>query len=244
MTSDNTNVLILAGGMGTRLKPITNNLPKCLVPIVGKPLLDYWIDSLILAGFNRAVINTHYLAEQVRLYIDITKNHYQFELIESFEKELLGSAGTISNNIGLADKQDYIVVIYADNLSDVSISDFLNFHKSHTEPVSMMLFHAENPSQCGIATLDSENNISDFVEKPENPTSDLANAGLYIFDAKLYRDIAISDSFDIGHDVLPLLAGKMRGFIHDGYHRDIGTMDSLAQANEDITNGIFKVENV
>jgi mannose-1-phosphate guanylyltransferase len=99
--------------------------------------------------------------------------------------------------------------------------------------MSMALFHAANPRACGIATLDAEARITDFMEKPEHPASDLANAGLYVLDAAAWREVADMGAFDFGFDVLPRFVGRMRGYAHDGYHRDIGTPEALAQAEAD-----------
>lgn len=232
--------LLLAGGLGSRLRPLTETTPKCLVTIGDKALLGYWIDTLLDAGITEATINTHHLPVPVREYIKQVKQDKGFSLFESYEPELLGSAGTVTNNPKLADGVDCVVLIYADNLSDVSLKRLIEFHQAHDDPITMLLFHAENPKACGIATLDQDQRIIDFVEKPEQPESDLANAGIYVIDAATYQEIADLELFDFGHDVLPQYTGKMRGFDHPGYHRDIGTLASLEQARADLESGSFK----
>lgn len=228
-----TKALLLAGGLGTRLRPLTETTPKCLIEIGGKPILAWWYDALEAAGIHEALLNTHHHAEQVRAHIAEVNAARDLTITEAFEPELLGSAGTVHANRGWADDAERILVIYADNLSDVDLSAFLAFHDGHPDPVSMLLFHAPNPSACGIATLDEAARITDFVEKPEHPQSDLANAGLYILDAEIWREIADMDVFDFGFDVLPRLQGRMRGFVHPGYHRDIGTHAALEAARAD-----------
>ena len=108
----------------------------------------------------------------------------RLHLAESYEPELLGSAGTVAANADLAEFADEIVIIYADNLSDIDLRPLLAFHRQHGDPLTMVLFRAPNPRACGIAELDSEGRIVSFVEKPERPTSDLANAGLYVVSAR------------------------------------------------------------
>src|SRR5512135_2371220 len=103
--------ILLAAGLGTRLRPLTNTTPKCLVPIGGRPLLDYWIDRLVEAGVREARLNTHALAEQVRDYIAGVNRAGPLRLAESYEPELLGSAGTIAANASLADEADEIIII-------------------------------------------------------------------------------------------------------------------------------------
>lgn len=231
--------LLLAGGLGTRLKPLTDTLPKCLVPVAGRPILEYWYDALESAGVGQALLNTHHFADQVRNHIAQTNATRTLQISEAYEPELLGSAGTVAANRDWADGADEIIIIYADNLSDIDLSALLATHRDHDDPMTMALFHTEFPSQCGIATLDANNVITKFIEKPENPESDLANAGIYVIDAQTWREIADMKAFDFGFDVLPNFVGRMRGFEHNGYHRDIGNPDALARASADAP-GLFR----
>lgn len=231
--SGRVKALLLAGGLGTRLRPLTDTVPKCLVPIAGRPLLEYWIDRLNEAGIREGRINTHALAGQVRAYLERVNSDHRIRLLEAFEPTLLGSAGTVAANADLADDAELVVIIYADNLSDVNLRPLIDFHRAHDDPFTMMLFHAPNPRACGIAELDSVGRITAFTEKPERPATDLANAGLYVVDAQLYREIARREAFDLGFDVLPQLAGRMRGWVWGGYHLDVGTLAALEQARDD-----------
>ncbi|GHF75754.1 nucleotidyltransferase family protein [Seohaeicola zhoushanensis] len=225
--------LLLAGGLGTRLKPLTDTMPKCLVRVAGRPILDYWMEALDRAGIGQALLNTHHHAEQVRAYIGAVNARGGVQLTEAHEPELLGSAGTVHANRGWAEDADEILVIYADNLSDIDLGALLAFHRGHSDPMTMALFRAEHPEKCGIAELDGAGRITSFVEKPEKPVSNLANAGLYVLDAAAWREIADMEAFDFGFDVIPRFVGRMRGFAHQGYHRDIGTPEALAAANAD-----------
>jgi histidinol-phosphate phosphatase family protein len=225
--------LLLAGGLGTRLRPLTDTVPKCLVPVLDRPLLDYWVDRLAEAGIDEARLNTHALAEQVRAYIAGVNSAGRVHLVESHEPVLLGSAGTITANADLADLADQIVIIYADNLSDIDLGPLLEFHRSHKDPFTMVLFRAPNPRSCGIAQLDAVGRIVSFIEKPEQPATDLANAGLYVIEASAYREIAALKAFDMGFDVLPRFVGRMRGWVWGGYYLDIGTHRALERARED-----------
>lgn len=229
MAEKRTKAILLAGGLGTRLRPLTDSVPKCMVAIAGRPLLDYWFEALAAAGIRDVLINTHHLPGPVRHYL-IGKNAQGFRTVETFEEELLGSAGTIAANAGWADNADDIVIVYADNLSDLDIAEFLAAHRSHGEPMTMLLFHAPNPKACGIAELDRDGRIIGFEEKPATPKSDLANAGVYVVSADAWREIAAMRAFDLGFDVLPRFVGRMRGHIHNGYHRDIGNHAALEAA--------------
>jgi NDP-sugar pyrophosphorylase family protein len=229
----NTKSLILAGGIGSRLRPITDTVPKCLVPIAGKPMLDYWFEALIAAGVRDVLINTHHLAPLVREHLNQVNAKGRLMVREFFEPTLLGSAGTVHSNRDWADDADTILIIYADNLSTANLGAMLGFHRSHPDPFTMMLFHTANPTACGIADMDSEMRIVGFEEKPKVPKSDLANGGLYVVDADAYREIADMNAFDLGFEVIPRFVGRMRGWIPNCYHRDIGTLESLAQAEQD-----------
>lgn len=230
--------VILAAGLGTRLRPLTDDMPKCLVPVgpgdAARPLLDYWLDLLGDAGVREALINTHAFRDPVRRYCDSRSSDGCRHLHEAYEPTLLGSAGTLAANATFADDASCVIIIYADNLSDADLSSLLAFHTSHEDPVTMMLFRAGAPSQCGIAELDDDRRIVSFVEKPREPASNLANAGVYVLDADAYREIARMNAFDLGHDVLPRFVGRMRGWEWTGYHRDIGTLDAYEQAQRDV----------
>ena len=222
--------LLLAGGLGTRLRPITETTPKCLVPIAGRPLLDYWFDALAAADVYDVRINTHHLPDAVRAYIDRRNRGGRFRVSETHEPELLGSAATVHANRGWMDDADECIVIYADNLSSVDLGEMLRYHRSHSDGFTMLLFHAPEPTKAGIAETDRDGRIVSFVEKPERPASDLANGGVYIVSGDAYREIADMDAFDLGFDVLPRFVGRMRGWAFDGYHRDIGNLDALERA--------------
>lgn len=234
-----TRVLLLAGGLGTRLRPLTDRVPKCLVPIGGRPLLDYWFDLFAEAGLRDVTINNHHLPEQVREYIE-AKNASGFRVREFYEPTLLGSAGTVHATRGYADGAETMLIVYADNLSDLDLREFLRFHHAHPDPFTMMLFRAEFPEKSGIATLDAEGRVVRFVEKPKAPESDLANAGVYALSADAYREIADLKAFDMGFEALPRFVGRMRGFAWPGYHRDVGTPESLAKAESAVRGGALR----
>ncbi|MEJ6396217.1 nucleotidyltransferase family protein [Gymnodinialimonas sp. 2305UL16-5] len=225
--------ILLAGGLGTRLRPLTETTPKCLIPVAGKPMLDYWIDALEAAGITQVMLNTHHHADQVRAYIDAVNARGGLQLTEAWEPELLGSAGTVTANRDWADDADQVVVIYADNLSDIDLAALVALHRGHDHPMTMALFHTPYPEKCGIATLDGDGRVTAFVEKPDQPESDLANAGIYVLDAEAWREVADMEGFDFGFDIIPAFVGRMVGYPHPGYHRDIGTHESLAQAEID-----------
>lgn len=225
---------LLAAGYGTRLKPMTDIIPKCLVSISGKPLLHWWMLLLKKYKINDILLNTHYLASNVEAYIKINNQNKNLPFIhESYERELLGSGGTVRANYEFVKDEDCFLICYADNLTNVDLGSLVKFHKSHDGILTMGLFHTNTPEQCGIATLDQFDRIVKFVEKPKYPDSNLANAGIYVCSPKIYDYFPDRDFLDFGKDVLPLLVNKMYGLEVKGYLRDIGTPENYALAQKE-----------
>lgn len=223
--------LLLCAGLGTRLRPVTNTVAKCLVPINGKPLLEYWLESLFDAGITEFLINTHYLHEQVEAYVK--KSIYKKNITLTYEKELLNTGGTLLANRDFFDDEAFMLV-HADNLS---FCDFKVFIKSHLNrdkkcEITMMLFKSDTPSSCGIVVLDNEKIVQEFHEKVQNPPSNLANGAIYICEANIFNFLKSLNKVDIdfSKDVLPIYMGKIDTYLNDIYHRDIGTTESYALA--------------
>lgn len=230
---------LMAAGYGTRLRPITDTIPKCLVPIRGEPLLGWWLALLRRHGVTEVLVNTHYLPEPVRAFMrEYNARHTGIIVHESYEPELLGSGGTVCANRDFVRGEDAFLICYADNLTDANLSAFLDFHREHDGALSMALFHTNLPKQCGIAELDARGRIVSFVEKPEQPQSDLANAGMYVASPRLFDFIDPDKSpLDFGRDVLPRLVGQMYGWPTQGYIIDVGTMENYRRANAEWPHG-------
>lgn len=226
---------LLAAGYGTRLRPITDSIPKCMVPICGEPLLGWWLALLRRHGVTEALVNTHYLPEPVRAFIrEYNRQNTGLTVHESYEPKLLGSGGTIRANRDFVRGEDTFLICYADNLTDANLSAFRDFHAERAGTLTMALFHTNLPKQCGIAAMDAERRIVSFVEKPEYPQSDLANAGMYFANQRLFDFIdSVQTPLDFGRDVLPKLVGQMYGWPVEGYLIDVGTMENYRKANEE-----------
>lgn len=223
--------IILAAGIGSRLKPLTDVTPKCLIPVKGKPILEYWLDGLnSLPSVDEVIVNTHYLHEKVSSYIDNIKYKYSFKITEFYEAALLGSAGTIYANRQKIVNQD-VLIIYADNFSKINLSEFYSHFLNHKQKFNIAVFKAEIPQNCGIFEVDLHGNVISFEEKPKNPKSNLANSGIYFFETNEYLKKVDGTEFDIGFDILPKMVSIMNVFTIDGYHIDIGTYELLHKAN-------------
>lgn len=220
---------LLAAGLGARLRPLTDAIPKCMVPIQGRPLCDYWFALCEAHGIDEILMNTHYRPDPVREFVANLHRKVRIHLVH--EERLLGSAGTVRENGDFVAGEDAFLVVYADNLSNADLTRLMTFHQSHDGPFTMAAFRTAYPEQCGIATVDETGRVVEFVEKPEYPKSDLANAGLYVADVSTIQDIPNDKPVvDYGRDVLPLYVGRMYALPLDCYHLDVGNPESYAKA--------------
>ena len=226
---------LLAAGIGSRLKPYTDTIPKCLIPIHGKPLLQIWLELLDRHGIREVLINIHHHAEKLDKFITGIKPAVQIKITPFYEQTLLGSAGTIAANKAFVDNCDDFMIAYADNLTHINLSHMMDFHrriKTKGGILTMGLIHSPTPRECGIAVMDLENKIIEFIEKPQNPLGNLANGGIYITNREIFSFIPETTDapIDMGFDVLPALTGKMFGYEIKEYLRDIGTAESYHMA--------------
>jgi mannose-1-phosphate guanylyltransferase len=223
--------LLLAAGLGTRLKPLTDNIPKCLVPIQGKPLLAYWLEMLTQAQVSPLLLNLHYKAEAVRDFI--SNGPYAKVVTCVYEETLLGTAGTLRENQAFFENEP-LMLIHADNLSKFEVRSFIDRH--HNRPagceITMMTFICPIPQSCGIVELDDRGVVQAFHEKVANPPGNLANGAVYIIDHTIVEFLNQFDQtvIDFSTQVLPSYLGKIYTFHNSEYHRDIGTWESYQAA--------------
>jgi len=231
---------------------MTNTVPKCLIPIDGKPILHYWLSLFREHGITDILINLHHLPQKVVEYVKRLKVRMQivnfefpqapaccipgmadrsdFNITLFYETALLGSAGTVRENADWVCSETEFIIAYADNLTNANLTRLLQFHRAKKPILTMGLFHSDYPQACGIASLDEEGMVISFVEKPQEPENDLANAGIYVVSPEIFSYIPEGNVVDLGHDVLPKLVGKMYGCEIDGYLRDIGTPENYKKA--------------
>jgi mannose-1-phosphate guanylyltransferase len=221
--------LLLAGGLGTRLRPVTDFVPKCLVPINGKPLLDYWLENLSAAGVNEFLINTSYLAKQVQEWME--KSTFKDKITLVHEEKLLNTGGTLLENKDFFDDEAFFLV-HADNLSFCDFKAFIQSHKNRPKncELTMMTFQTDDPSSCGIVELNANGIVKKFFEKVKNPPSNLANGAVYICEPTIFTFLESlhKKNIDFSLDVLPLFMKKINTYQNKVYHRDIGNLISYA----------------
>lgn len=229
---------LLAAGLGTRLRPYTDVLPKCLMPIHDKPLLEIWFDLLSHYGVSEVLLNTHHHADQVAAFLDDYRQRKAIKVIAVHEPKLLGSAGTLWHNRDFVTDQKDFIIAYADNLTNINLSKLIDFHgdiRSMGGVFTMGLFRAPDPWLRGIAVLDDQQRIIAFEEKPETPRGNLANAGVYIAGNEIFSSFnglisGRNQVIDIACDLLPNLMGRMFGVPVEGFLQDIGTPQTYEDA--------------
>lgn len=225
---------LLAAGYGTRLRPLTDTVPKCMVPIRGKPLLEWWFELLLRHGVTDVLVNTHYLPGPVRSFLaEYDRRRTGLTAVEAYEPELLGSGGTVWHNRAFVQGEDSFLICYADNLTSADLTALLRFHETRGGALTMALFHSDHPEACGIASLAEDGRITAFEEKPARPRGDLANAGIYAAGSALFGHFPDAPFIDFGRDVLPGLVGSMFGYELSDRLIDIGTPEHYRRANEE-----------
>lgn len=224
--------ILLAAGYGTRLRPLTNTIPKCLVPIKGKPLLQIWLERLDNASVGPYLINTHYLSEQVCNFIEQGK--FSNSVTVTYESNLLGTAGTLIKNLDFFQGQDGLL-IHADNYCLANFKKFLNAH--YTRPaeclMTMMTFKTEDPSSCGIVEIDKRGIVVGFHEKVKSPPGNLANGAIYILSAEAINLIKseLSHAVDFSTEILENFLGKIFTWENQDFFLDIGSVKAYEYAN-------------
>ena len=226
--------LLLAAGFGTRLKPLTDIWPKCLMPIRNKPLLGYWLVILRDLGIDDVVVNTHYLSKYVEEFL--SQPRFSNWVTPVYEDKLLGTAGTIRNNMDFFEGST-VLLAHADNWTCCDFSDFLYYHQNKRPKgavMTMMTFTCPDPPECGIVELNSDGIVIEFHEKVQNPPGKLANAAVYLIEPEVIEWIVNNPKVtDFSTEVIPQFVGKIATWENEKIHRDIGTVEMLREAQTD-----------
>lgn len=220
---------LLAAGNGTRLRPLTDKIPKCLVPIQGMPMLSIWLEQCKQVGITDVLISLHAHANEVEVFLQHS-DQSGVRVHVTKEKELLGSAGTLRANRHWVEGEDLFWVFYADVLHRADLPAMLRLHRQRRPVATLGVYEVPDPARCGIVTVDSRGMIEHFVEKPKHPDSNLAFSGLLIGTSELLDVIPDDVPSDIGFHVLPKLTGHMLAFPIRDYLIDIGTLQNYQHA--------------
>ncbi len=219
---------LLAAGLGRRLRPLTDKVPKCLLPVGGVALLSFWTRLLASIEVSEILINTHHLPEQVEAWAE---QQAQPGIVLSYEPELLGSGGTLWANRRFIGGDESFLIVYADMWVETDVGVLIEKHRKHTAPLTIGVYKTKFPRESGILALDESDVVIDFEEKPQNPKSSWANTGLMMARRNFFSFLPDRPFSDLSRDVLPALVSRMVACKMPGMFLDIGTPERYEEAN-------------
>lgn len=233
---------ILAAGLGTRLRSLGMDVPKVMVPVGGKPLLEHHLELFKRQGIREFIINLHYLPEKITSYFG-DGSRFGVTISYSHEPELLGTAGAVKK---MEDelRGGTFLVFYGDNLVRVDFGPLIEFHQAHRALATVALFASPEPWTGGVVETDSNGRVLGFVEKPDpkQVSTNLISAGIFVLDPQVLDMIPAGRVYDFGKDVFPKLLAEGRpvyAMTPRAYIQDVGTPERLAKAQHDFEQGVL-----
>lgn len=227
----------MAGGKGSRIRPLTLSRPKPMIPVANRPMIEYIVDKIKKSGYNELVVTLSYLKNQIKSLL--SEKYPEMNIKYSMEKNPLGTAGGVKNASKYID--DTFFVLSGDVLVDINLNDLLEFHRRKKALATMVLTPVDDPRHFGIAVLDNQHQIVKFKEKPQASEvfSKIANTGIYVLEPEIldYIHTANKGEIDFSKDVFPRLLEKkagIYGYIFEGYWNDVGRPKTYLQANYDV----------
>ncbi len=233
--------VVMAGGEGTRLRPLTLNRPKPLVPVLNKPIAQHIIEHLKRAGITDIVVTLYYLAEEIQKYFG-DGSDMGVNLIYSIEDTPLGTAGSVKK----AEKyleDDTFIIVSGDALTDINIEKAFAFHKAKKSEASLVLQSVQNPLEFGVVMTGDDSKITRFLEKPSwgEVFSDTVNTGMYLINPSVFSLMEHGKSYDWSQDIFPQMLQEERplyGYVMEEYWTDVGSLDEYRRAQYDMLNGL------
>ena len=236
-----TSAILLVGGMGTRLMPLTSKTPKPMLQVAGVPFTEHQIRKAAQAGISEIVLATSYKAELFEPYFGDGRK-FGIKIKYAVEESALGTGGGIRNAAALLDDCDQVVIFNGDVLSGHDLSAQIQFHINNKAEVTLYLTKVEDARAYGCVELLADNQVKSFLEKMENPVSNLINAGCYIFNCRVIDQIPANQVISVERDTFPsfLSSGvKVYGYVDNSYWLDIGNPQALVKASADLITGVI-----
>ncbi len=234
--------MVICAGEGTRLRPLTQSLPKPLVPVANRPVLEYTLLNLKKHGITDVIINLSHSNKKVQEYFK-DGSSLGLQLFYSFEKELLGTAGGVKNaeHYFLSDSDPNVLVVSGDNLTDIDFSNLIQFHNKKKSDFSIAVTAVDSRFEYGVTLFGKDARIEKFLEKPTwgDIFCNTVNSGIYIFKKEILKEIPKNRFYDFGHDLLPKLLLKKKalyGYKFDAYWTDIGTLAEYKKSQAMVLN--------
>jgi len=240
------DAVVMAGGRGVRFRPFTEYRPKPMIPFLNRPVMEYMIQKLSDAGFNRIIVLLGPLPNMVTEYFGNGKR-FGVEIEYIHENEPYGTAGAVKRAVEYLD--DAFLVLSADTITEISLRKFMKFYADKGGKVNIALSKIENPYQYGIALLDKRDRIYKFLEKPKRSQvfSNLVNAGIYILEPEVFDLVPSKTMYDFSKNLFPLLLGKSEtiyGYQFSEYWADIGNPSRYLTATRDALNGNIDISKL
>ncbi|MGZ7070551.1 MAG: DUF4954 family protein [Methanobacterium sp.] len=237
----------MAGGKGTRLRPLTLIRPKPMIPLVNKPIIQYTVDRLKRFGLKDIIMTLNYMSTNIKNYFK-DGTSFGVDIKYSVEKWPLGTGGSVKKAQKYID--DTFMVVSGDVLTDVDFKDVLKFHKEKGALVTMVLTEIEDPTHFGIAVMDNDNKITEYLEKPapEDVFSNVANTGIYILEPEIFeffQEKEEKSELDFSKDIFPEVIKKdagIYGYVFNGYWNDVGRPETYLEATYDILDQKIKLD--
>ncbi len=236
--------MILAAGVGSRLDPLTRNIPKPMVPIVNRPVMEHIVDLLAKHGIKDIMVNLHYLADQIEQYFG-DGSKWGVNIQYSREDRLWGDAGSVKRCEDFFD--DTFLVVGGDDLADLDLSRVIRVHKEKRAIATIALSLVDDPSEYGIALLNERGRITRFLEKPRGEVifSNTANTGVYVFEPQVLEFIPRGIPYGFGNNVFPMMLEhrtRFYGYLTSSYWRDVGNLKQYQQSHFDALDGRVNIE--
>jgi len=232
--------VVLVGGQGTRLRPITYDIPKALVPLRNRPFMGYMLDFLRRGGLDGAVLSLGYLPDPIQAYLEGWDGLREFSVDYAVERRALGTAGGIKNAEEYLDGETFVVV-NGDVLTGTDLVEAIKIHKASDALATITLTSVEDPTAYGLVEVDHEMVVKRFLEKPaaDEVTTNLVNAGVYVLEPEVLGMIPAGREVSIEREIFPDLqaSGRLRAHVSSAYWRDIGTPRSYLAASHDVLSG-------
>ncbi len=232
--------ILLVGGFGTRLMPLTKHTPKPMLTIAGLPVTEHQLAMARNAGITTVVLATSYLSELFTPYFG-DGSKWGIKLIYAVEEKPLGTGGAIANAAQLLDTQESIVVFNGDVLSSHNLKEQIRQHEANDADVTLHLTAVEDARAYGCVPTDSNGRVTAFLEKMDNPITNMINAGCYVFNPAVIKAIALNTVISIERETFPELISKnakVFGFMDNAYWLDIGTPEALLKGSRDLVLGV------
>ena len=236
--------MLLGAGLGTRLRPITYDLPKPMVPVLGEPVMTHSLRLLAQHGFDRVVCNLHYFPDMIRDHFG-DGSRFGVDLTYSYEPELLGTAGGVRNVRDFFGGETFLI-ISGDALTDIDLTRLWNRHREAGGIGTLALKQVSDPTQLGVVITADDGRIEGFQEKPDpaEALSNLGNCGIYVFEPEIFDHFPERDFVDWAKDVFPVLLAQdvpLYGHEIDDYWNDVGSLQEFLQGNFDALEGKVRI---